>query len=96
VTAKGGGKMTAPAKKFAAGGIQVAIWENKGREGNNYYTVSFDKRYKDKEGNWKSTTSLKANDLPKAVLALEKAFEFVSLKEPEQEESQEKLAKALA
>ncbi len=88
--------MTGPTKKFTVGGIQVAVWENQGKEGKSYYSISFEKRYMDKEGNWKSTTSLKANDLPKAVLALEKAFEFVSLKEPSLDEKQEKLATALA
>ena len=36
---------------------------------------------KDKEGNWKSSGSLMAGDLPKAILALQKAFEYVSLHE---------------
>ena len=75
--------LATPIKKFSVGGIQLAIWENEGQEGRKFYSVSFDRRYKDKEGNWKSTTSLGANDLPKAILALQKAYEFIALKEPE-------------
>ena len=75
--------MPGPIKKFSVGGIQVAIWENEGKEGVQFNSVSFDRRYKDKDGNWQSTTSLKMNDLPKAVLALQKAYEYLALKEPE-------------
>ncbi|MFA4855546.1 MAG: hypothetical protein WC634_03115 [archaeon] len=90
--------MNLPTKKFGVGGISVAVWENQGKEGNNYYTVSFERRYKDKGGEWKSTTSLKANDLPKAILALEKAYEFIALKEPlmQSEEKEEAFAAAMA
>jgi hypothetical protein len=33
------------------------------------------------EEDWKKTNTLRDNDLPKAILALQKAFEFVSIKE---------------
>ena len=74
--------MAAPVKKFQAGGIQVAVWENEGSENGNYNTVSFDKRYKDKEGNWQSTKSLNVNDIPKAVAALNQAYQYLVLKDP--------------
>ncbi|VVC00382.1 Uncharacterised protein [uncultured archaeon] len=69
-----------PVAKFRAGGIQVAIWENETKEGGSYKTVSIDRRYKAGE-EWKSTKSFRQNDLPKAILALQKAFEYVSMKE---------------
>ncbi len=74
--------MSSPIKKFSAGGIQVAIWENEGKEGRVFHSVSFDRRYKDKE-EWKSTNSLKTNDIPKAIIALQKSYEYLVLKEPE-------------
>lgn len=74
--------MTGPIKKFSAGGVQVAIWENKSKEGRQFSTVSIDRRYKDTDDEWKSTNSLKMNDLPKAILALQKAYEYLALKEP--------------
>lgn len=79
--------MSAPVKKFTAGGVTAAVWENgSGTEaGGTYNTVSMDRRYKDKNDAWKSTTSLKANDIPKAILALQKAYEYVALKAPSTE-----------
>lgn len=79
--------MSAPVKKFSAGGVQIAIWENEGAEGRTYNTVSIDRRYKNKDGEWKSSSSLKLNDIPKAVLALQKAYEYIALKEPEAEDA---------
>jgi len=73
--------MTKPVKKFSAGAVQVAVWENEGKEGTNYYSVSMSKRYKDKNDEWKDSSSLKQTDLPKAVLALNKAYEYLTLKD---------------
>ena len=33
--------------------------------------------YKDKDGNFQHTTSFKDNDIPKAVLALTKAYDYL-------------------
>ncbi len=89
--------MSFPVKKFSVGAIQVAVWENESKEGNRFNTVSLDKRYKDKSNEWKSSSSMKLNDLPKAILALQKAFEYLALKEPEQNaEKEEQLATAMA
>jgi hypothetical protein len=78
-----------PVKSFRSGAINVSIWENEtiNAEGvpTSYKTVSFDRRYKDKNGEWKSTNSLRANDLPKAVLILQKAYEYLVLTESEEE-----------
>ncbi len=72
-------KASAPIAKFSAGGITAAIWENDGKEGASYNTVTMDKRYKSGD-EWKSTKSMRLNDLPKAVLVLQKAYEFLALK----------------
>ena len=69
-----------PVKKIKVGGIEAAVWENTSKEGNKYYTTTMERNYKDGE-EWKKTASLRANDLPKAILALQKAFEFSTLKE---------------
>ena len=80
---------TQPVKKFRVGAVQVAIWENKvaNREGSEdvLHSVTIERRYKDAKGNWQSTSSLHAADLPKAILALTKAYEFVALEEVGQE-----------
>lgn len=74
-----------PEKKFRASPITATVWTNEGKnkEGDVrlYRTVSLERSYRDKEGAWQSTGSLRVNDLPKAVLVLNKAFEYVTLKE---------------
>ena len=68
-----------PAKKIRVGGIEIAIWKNSSKEGKEFFTTTMERNYKI-EDDWKKTGSLRANDLPKAILALQKAFEFVSIK----------------
>lgn len=70
-----------PVKKFQFGQIQASVWKNQGKEGSEFFSVSLDKRYKDAQGIWKSSSSLKPTDLPKAVLVLQKAYEFVAFNE---------------
>jgi len=81
---------SAPIKSFRSGAIQVAIWENEATsqdgQPRSFNTVSFERRYKDKDGNWKSTSSLRLNDLPKATLILQKAYEYLVLTGSDEEE----------
>ena len=42
--------------------------------------ATIDRRYKDSEGNWQSTKSLRLNDIPKAIVVLSKAYEELILK----------------
>jgi hypothetical protein len=74
--------MAKPEKRFRCGGCEAAIFENEiSRNGDTVKVkkVSFQKRYKDKDGEWKSTQSLDVNDLPKAILALSSAYEHIVL-----------------
>ena len=70
-----------PSKKFKAGAVTAAVWENemKDRQGNKFsvYTVAFDRNYKDRDGNWKSTNSMRLNDIPKLRLVALEAYEFL-------------------
>ena len=72
-------------KQFKVGLIRATVWKNKGInkacKETEYNTVSLSRSYKDEKGEWKNTNSLKANDLPKAILALQKAHEQLTLKE---------------
>ncbi len=70
-----------PIKKYQVGQIQASVWKNAGKEGLEFLSVSLQKRYKDDKGQWQSSSSFKPGDLPKAVLVLQKAYEFVSLNE---------------
>lgn len=74
-----------PEKKFSTGVISATVWRNSGvtKEGkeSEYRTVSLQRRYQDKAGDWQSTNSLRINDLPKASLVLSKAYEYIVLRD---------------
>src|SRR3989338_2727127 len=74
-----------PEKRFSTGVVTATVWQNagKGRTGEivSYRTVSLQRRYKDKNGVWQSANSFRVNDLPKASLVLQKAYEYVVLRE---------------
>jgi len=75
-----------PEKKFRAGAVTATIWRNQTEDNKEYSTVSFERSYKDKNGEWKNTNSLRVNDLPKAAMVISKAYEFLALNEKEAEE----------
>ena len=76
-----------PEKRFSTGAISATVWQNQGKskEGDavNFRTVSLQRRYKDKEGNWQSTSTLRVNDLPKVALVVQKAYEYIVLRDSE-------------
>ena len=75
-----------PEKKFRAGAISATIWSNQGTKDGKpttYKTVSLDRNYKDKNDAWQSTNSLRVADIPKAVLVLNKAYEYLALNDTE-------------
>ncbi len=76
-----------PEKKFSTGVIQATIWKNqairKNGEAFAYRTISLCRRYSDKHGQWKSTSSFRRDDLPNAALVIQKAYEYIALKEKE-------------
>lgn len=73
-----------PERKFRAGGLTATVWKNDSEKGS-YGTVQLDRSYMDKSNTWKKTGSLRMNDLPKASLLLQKAYEFLALKHDEVE-----------
>lgn len=73
-----------PETKFRAGAISATIWKNqteKDGEVREYKTISFERNYQDKEGKWNKTNSLRINDLPRAKLVLDKAYEYLVLRD---------------
>ncbi len=74
-----------PERKIRAGAVSATVWLNKGQKENGeeseYRTVSLERSYKDKGGEWKSSNSLRVSDVPKAVAALQKAYEAIVLNE---------------
>jgi len=51
--------------------ITASIWRNSTEKGD-YFSTTFERRYQDRDGNWKSTTAYAVDDL----LALAKAAEL--------------------
>lgn len=96
INAKEEYKMTKPIQTFRVGAIQAAVWENEGKEGRMFKSVTLQKRYKAENDEWKTSSSLMPNDLPKAALALNKAFEFISLKEGFEDNTEFSSAEKLA
>ena len=74
-----------PEKKFSTGSLSATVWQNQGKsksgEEVSFRTVSFQRRYLDKNGEWQTTSTLRVNDLPKASLVLQKAYEYLVMKE---------------
>jgi len=79
--------MAKPEKVFKVGAVRASIFRNTIEK--NGQTIPLPKvvievRYKDKAGQWNGTNSLSLNDLPKAILALQKAYEYLmEHREPE-------------
>ncbi len=72
--------MSKPEKVFKMGAVRAAIFRNTIQR--NGQPISLPKvvievRYRDKDGQWQGTNSLSLNDLPKAVAALQKAYEYL-------------------
>jgi len=79
-----------PIGKYKAGGVIATIWENKGNYGGKdvvNYSITAERTYKDKDGNWKKTSSFGMNDLPKLVLVANRAYAKLAMKEEEQLET---------
>jgi len=72
--------MARPEKTFKIGAVRASIFRNsieKNGQSILLPKVVIEVRYKDKTGQWNGTNSLSLNDLPKAILALQKAFEYL-------------------
>src|SRR3989338_4129577 len=81
-----------PEQTFRAGGISVSVWKNTTKtEGKEYRTVTFERRYLDRDGQWKSSSSLRTNDLPKAAVVLTKAYEYLILRDKDMQNVQEEI-----
>lgn len=73
--------MAQPVAKFRAGGISCALWENEVSTQNGLkrevLKATIERRYKDKNGEWKSSNSFGRNEIPLAIFCLARAFEKI-------------------
>ncbi len=85
--------MVKPEIVFKVGAVRASVFRNIIETNGKLIPlpkVAIEVRYKDKTGQWNGTNSLSLNDLPKAILALQKAFEYLmEHKKPEQAENPE-------
>ena len=81
--------MPKPEKVFKMGAVRASIFQNiivKNGSQVALPKVVIEVRYKDKSGQWKGTNSLSINDLPKAITALQNAYEYLLNGEKEKED----------
>ena len=75
--------MSKPETVFKIGAVRASIFRNtveKNGQSIPLAKVIIEVRYKDKTGQWQGTNSLSINEVPKAILALQKAFEYLTAK----------------
>ena len=82
-----------PVQTFRAGTVSASVFRNertvKGSKVD-IPSVTIQKRY-ESDGQWKSTSSLDVNDIPKAILVLLKAFDSVASRSSEQVDTDSEL-----
>lgn len=67
-------KKNEPVQTIRFGRIEVAIWENEGKQDRAFYSTTLTRSYKDEDGNWQQTSSLSGSELLVASKALETAY----------------------
>lgn len=71
---------TSPEKIIMVGPCRVSIFRNLiVKDGKEIELPKFvlEVRYRDKSGRWQSTSAMTIRELPKAILALQKAFDYL-------------------
>ncbi len=69
-----------PVAKFRAGQVSCAVWENEIQVSGVAKVIlkaTVSRRYRDRNGDWRSADSFSRNEIPLAVYCLEKAFEAI-------------------
>ena len=71
-----------PEFSIRVGGIQVSVWGNETDKGT-MYSITMNKSYMDKDKQWQTTQNFKPNDLALLKIGMDKAMEFIYIKERE-------------
>jgi len=84
-----------PVAKFAAGQVSAAIWENevttKAGKTVTMLKATVERRYKDRDGQWKSSGSFSRNEIPFAIYCLQKSFEHIIGAQQEEDSIEEEM-----
>lgn len=79
-----------PVKDFRVGSIRATIWPRRGVrvDGTGYqsHNVVLERTYTDGRGQFQTTGSLDLNSIPKAILALKKAYEYLTITQGHEKE----------
>jgi hypothetical protein len=67
-----------PEKTFRIGRLSATIWLNEGNEGTKFYSVDIVRNYKDKDGNWKTTSSFSHDELLNVAILAKRAEQFIA------------------
>ena len=84
--------MTQPLTKFRAGSVSAALWENEVTVNGRKVTMlkaSVERRYKDADGQWKSSGSFSRNEIPFVIYCLQKSFDHIIAAQQEEDGSVE-------
>lgn len=85
--------MAGPVAKFRAGQVSAALWENevttKAGKKVTMLKATVERRYKDRDGQWKSSNSFARNEIPLAIFCLQKSFEHIIGSQQDEEGSVE-------
>lgn len=72
--------MGQPIHKIRKGSITIDIWKNQidkeDEKKGSFTTYTIQRSYKDKKDEWQNTGTLRQSDLPKAIVALQQAYEL--------------------
>jgi hypothetical protein len=63
-------------QNFNVGLVKATVWKNVSQMGDEFKTVSLSKSYR-KNGEWKNSNSLGADDIDKAIDVLQQARNFI-------------------
>ena len=78
--------MAQPKAKFRAGQVSVAVWENEAKVNGQIVELlkaTVERRYKNGNGEWKSSGSFSRNEIPLAIYCLQRAFDHMIEKQQE-------------
>jgi hypothetical protein len=67
-----------PEQTYRIGRLSATIWLNDGKDGTVFYSVEIVRNYKDKDGNWKTTSSFTHDELLSVAKLAERAEEFIA------------------
>ena len=69
-----------PIEKYTLGRLSLAVWENRSDDGETYYKVTLDRRYRDAQGTWQTTNAFGIRDLPALIVLIQHVVAALAVK----------------